>query len=46
MLVVNSLNGDYIAAEDVGTSIMDMLTIHEVTPYVFRSSNSKYQLGS
>lgn len=32
--VVDSLNGDYIAAEDVGTTAEDMLIIHETTPYV------------
>lgn len=32
--IVDSLNGDYIAAEDVGTSAADMLVIHEMTPFV------------
>jgi leucine dehydrogenase len=32
--VIDSLQGDYIAAEDVGTTAQDMLIIHEVTPYV------------
>lgn len=32
--VINYLNGQYIAAEDVGTQAEDMLTIHESTRYV------------
>lgn len=32
--VVNTLNGDYIAAEDVGTTPEDLLIIHRKTPYV------------
>lgn len=32
--VVDTLKGDYIAAEDVGTSEADMLIIHQKTPYV------------
>ncbi len=32
--VIDSLNGDYIAAEDVGTTAEDMLVIYETTPYV------------
>lgn len=32
--VVNSLNGKYIAAEDVGSSFEDMVIIHERTQYV------------
>jgi leucine dehydrogenase len=32
--VVDSLQGDYIAAEDVGTTAQDMLIIHETTPFV------------
>lgn len=32
--VVNSLQGSYIAAEDVGSTTQDMLLIHEETPYI------------
>lgn len=32
--VINSLKGDYIVAEDMGTSTNDMLILHEITPYV------------
>jgi leucine dehydrogenase len=31
---VEQLNGRYITAEDVGTSVEDMVYIHETTPYV------------
>jgi leucine dehydrogenase len=31
---VNSLNGRYITAEDVGTTVTDMAYVHEETPYV------------
>lgn len=32
--VINSLKGEYIVAEDVGTNASDMLVIHEKTPFV------------
>lgn len=32
---VNDLAGDYLTAEDVGTSTADMLTVRSVSPYVF-----------
>ena len=32
--VVNSLQGKYIAAEDVGSSVGDMTTLRKTTPYV------------
>jgi len=32
--VVNALEGEYIAAEDVGSNVEDMLSIHETSPYV------------
>lgn len=32
--VVNVLEGEYIAAEDVGSNVEDMLAIHETSPYV------------
>jgi leucine dehydrogenase len=31
---INSLNGRYITAEDVGTTVADMTCVHEETPYV------------
>lgn len=31
---VNSLNGRYITAEDVGTTVTDMTYVHQETPYV------------
>ncbi len=31
---VNSLNGKYITAEDVGTTVTDMTYVHQETPYV------------
>lgn len=32
--VINVLEGEYIAAEDVGSNVEDMLEIHETSPYV------------
>lgn len=39
--VVNSLNGSYIAAEDLGTSIADMTFVSERTPYVAAIASKK-----
>ena len=40
---INSLSGKYITAEDSGTSVEDMVTIGETTPYVSGIDlNSKY----
>ncbi|PTM39288.1 Glu/Leu/Phe/Val dehydrogenase dimerization domain-containing protein [Bosea sp. 124] len=34
-LVLNKLNGDYLSAEDVGTTPSDMEVVRSVTPFVF-----------
>ncbi|MBA3238569.1 MAG: Glu/Leu/Phe/Val dehydrogenase [Parachlamydiaceae bacterium] len=39
--VVDSLAGEYIAAEDVGSSIEDMGILHNATPYVAAYSHEK-----
>lgn len=39
--VVDSLEGSYIAAEDVGTTTADMAILYERTPYVAALSTSK-----
>ena len=43
---VNSLNGSYITAEDVGTTTADMDRIREVTPYVTGISVEKGGSGN